>query len=80
MVQVYLIQNVFFEIIAVFSSSEKKHASPVAILLGEIYPAMFHYDGAEEDVPSFVGYGLGGLKGLKGLPDRICNRVIFFLI
>ena len=36
---------------------------------------MFHYDGAEEVVPSFVGYGLGGLKGLKGLPDRICNRV-----
>ena len=36
---------------------------------------MFHYDGAEEVVPSFSGYGLGGLKGLKGLPDRICNRV-----
>ena len=37
---------------------------------------MFKYqDLGPTGVPSYVGYGLGGLKGLKGLPDRICNMV-----
>ena len=38
---------------------------------------MFKYqDLGPTGVPAYVGYGLGGLKGLKGLPDRICNMVI----
>ena len=37
---------------------------------------MFKYqDLGPTGVPSYVGYGLGGLKGLKGLPDRLCNMV-----
>ena len=32
----------------------------------------------DDSVPSFVGYGLGGLKGVKGLPDQLCDRVFYF--
>ena len=45
-------------------------------MLGREYPAMFKYeDIGPVAVPAYTGYGLGGLKGLKALPDRICNLV-----
>lgn len=37
---------------------------------------MFQLTGGEGPVPAYSGYGLGGLKGLKSLPERICNLVI----
>ena len=45
-------------------------------MLAREYPAMFH--NTEGSVPSYTGYGLGGLKGLKNLPERICNMVFTF--
>lgn len=55
----------------------KIHTRRIADFLGSIYPAMFKYeDLGPAGVPAHVGYGLGGLKGLKGLPDRICNMVL----
>ena len=42
---------------------------------------MFQDDqpGGAASVPSFSGYGLGGVKGLRALPERICNLVILHL-
>ena len=53
----------------------KVHSKQISDFLGTVYPSMFEYDGVVSLVPAYVGYGLGGLKGLKGLPDRICNMV-----
>ena len=36
---------------------------------------MFKEPETSGPVPAYAGYGLGGLKGLKGLPERICNMV-----
>ena len=41
---------------------------------------MFKDDSQDDSVPSFVGYGLGGLKGVKGLPDQLCDRVFYFKV
>lgn len=53
----------------------QKHTRQVADLLATEYPAMFQVRAGEGQVPAFTGYGLGGFKGLKGLPERICNLV-----
>ena len=53
----------------------KVHSKQISDFLGTVYPAMFKYDGVVSSVPAYSGYGLGGMKGLKGLPDRICNLV-----
>ena len=45
-------------------------------LLVYVYPAMFRGSGDGGPVPAYSGYGLGGLKGLKALPERICNMVL----
>jgi len=52
---------------------KQKHTKQVAELLASEYPAMFQLTGGKGPVPTFSGYGLGGLKGLKSLPERICN-------
>ena len=56
-------------------SSEQKHTKQVHQLLSDVYPAMFKESVVDGPVPSYSGYGLGGLRGLKGLPERICNLV-----
>ena len=53
-----------------------KNTRQVVELLAEIYPAMFKATGEPAKVPAYHGYGLGGVKGLKGLPERICNMVL----
>ena len=58
--------------------SEQKHTRQVAELLATEYPAMFQVrTTGEGQVPTYSGYGLGGLKGIKNLPERICNMVSF---
>ena len=53
----------------------KKHTRKVCEMFAEAYPAMFKHDGSStSSVPAYSGYGLGGLKGLEGLPDRLCDR------
>ena len=56
----------------------KKYTKQVAELLATEYPALFR-DDVGGAIPAFSGYGLGGLKGVKGLPDTICDKVIFFV-
>ena len=41
---------------------------------------MFKATGAADKVPAYHGYGLGGVKGIKGLPERICNMVLLWLV
>ena len=53
----------------------QKNTRQVADLLGSVYPALFKDDGTCGSVPAYGGYGMGGLKGLKNLPERICDRV-----
>ena len=55
-----------------------KNSKQVAELLADVYPAMFKDAGAK--VPIYHGYGFGGVKGCKGLPERICNMVFLILI
>ena len=44
-------------------------------LLGATYPAMFKCEEGDGPVSTFYGWGLGGLKGVKSLPERLCDRV-----
>ena len=54
----------------------KRNAEKVVGLLAAVYPAMFRYEEAAQDRTfSSIGYGLGGLKGLKNLSTTICQRV-----
>ena len=62
-----------------FLCSEQKHTRQVAELLASQYPAMFQVSASDGLVPTYSGYGLGGLKGLKNLPERICNLVLNFI-
>ena len=55
--------------------SGQKNTKQVVEYLATVFPAMFKDEDAAGLVPSYVGYGLGGLKGLKGLPERVCNMV-----
>ena len=52
----------------------KSHTIRIAQHLGTVYPALFRdEDLGPDEIHVYHGYGLGGLRGLKGLPDRICN-------
>ena len=54
----------------------EKNADRVTSYLAEIYPALFKVDESQDVQASKVGYGLGGVKGLKNLSKVICQRVL----
>ena len=48
----------------------------VASLLVKYYPALFDYKDSYKGQASKVGYGLGGMKGMKALPATLSQRVL----
>ena len=53
---------------------KKRQAEEVVHILASTYPALFQDDGSSTTAPQFSGYGLGGVRGLKGLADSICDK------
>ena len=44
-------------------------------LLGDRYSNLFEYKEADKGQQSKVGYGLGGVKGMKNLASTLTQRV-----
>ena len=68
------ISKVFYALSLNLNFKGKKNADRVTSYLAEIYPALFKVDESQDVQASKVGYGLGGVKGLKNLSKVICQR------